>query len=125
MRKIIFRLLVLITATALTACNSDEKIEGYKSHEILVVTLDIEDDLTIEKITLRSSYGQFTDSILRQEIGNKKTIKLKCPQKGEGLFSICVFTNKDTLCSKDSYIEGGYRPRLKLKNNKFETVEWH
>jgi hypothetical protein len=125
MSKIFFRLLVLISATALTACNSDDKIEGYKSHEILVVKLDIEDDLTIEKITLRSSYGQFTDSILRNEIGNKKTIKLKCPQKGEGTFSICVFTNKDTICSKDSYIEGGYRPRLKLKNNKFETVEWN
>jgi hypothetical protein len=125
MRKTIFRLLVLISATALTACSSDDKIEGYKSHEILVVKLDIEDDLPIEKITLRSSYGQFTDSISRQEIGNKKTIKLKCPQKGEGTFSICVFTNKDTICSKDSYIEGGYRPRLKLKNNKFETVEWN
>jgi hypothetical protein len=125
MSKIIFRLLVLISATALTACNSDDKIEGYKSHEILVVKLEIEDDLTIEKITLRSSYGRFTDSILRNELGNKKTIKLKCPQKGEGTFSICVFTNKDTICSKDSYIEGGYRPRLKLKNNKFETVEWN
>jgi hypothetical protein len=125
MSKIFFRLLVLISATALTACNSDDKIEGYKSHEILVVKLDIEDDLTIEKITLRSSYGRFTDSILRNELGNKKTIKLKCPQKGEGTFSICVFTNKDTICSKDSYIEGGYRPRLKLKNNKFETVEWN
>jgi hypothetical protein len=125
MSKIFFRLLVLISATALTACNSDDKIEGYKSHEILVVKLDIEDDLTIEKITLRSSYGQVTDSILRNEIGNKKTIKLKCPQKGEGTFSICVFTNKDTICSKDSYIEGGYRPRLKIINNKFETVEWN
>ena len=125
MSKIFFRLLVLISATALTSCNSDDKIEGYKSHEILVVKLDIEDDLTIEKITLRSSYGRFTDSILRNELGNKKTIKLKCPQKGEGTFSICVFTNKDTICSKDSYIEGGYRPRLKLKNNKFETVEWN
>lgn len=125
MRKIYFRLLVLISATALTACNSDDKIAGYNSHEILVVKIDIEDDLTIEKITLRSSYGQFTDSILGREIGNEKTIKLKCPQKGEGTFSICVFTNKDTLCSKDSYIEGGYRPRLKLKNNKFETIEWN
>lgn len=125
MRKIFFRLLVLISATALTACNTDDKIEGYKSHEILVVKLDIEDDLKIEKITLRSSYGQFTDSILGKEIGNEKTIKLKCPQKGEGTFSICVFTDNDTLCSKDSYIEGGYRPRLKLKNNKFETIEWN
>ena len=125
MRKIIFRILVLISATIIIACNSEDKIEGYKSYEILVVKLDIEDDLTIEKITLRSSYGKFTDSILIQEISNKKTIKLKCPQIGEGTFSLCVFTKKDTICSKDSYIEGGYRPRLKLKNNKFETIEWN
>ncbi|MEQ1734138.1 MAG: hypothetical protein ABL940_10715 [Bacteroidia bacterium] len=124
MRKIFFILLVFISITGLIACNSDDKIEGYKYREILVVTLDIEDDLTIEKITLHSSFGQYTDSISRKEIGKKKTIKLKCPQKGEGTFSICVFTDKDTLCSKGSYIEGGYRPRLKLKNNKFETLKW-
>ncbi len=125
MRKSFLKFLGLIFTVALTACNSDDKIEGYKSHEILVVKLDIEDDLPIEKITLRSSYGQFTDTITLQEIGNKKTIKLKCPQKGEGTFSVCVFTDKDTICSKDSYIEGGYRPRLKLKNNTFETIEWN
>lgn len=115
---------IMIYATALLSCKSSDKIEGYKSNEILVVKLDIEDDLTIEKITLRSSYGQFTDSILRKEIGNEKAFKLKCPQKGEGTFSICVFTNQDTLCSKGTYIEGGYRPRLKLKNKKFEMLEW-
>ena len=124
MKKLIFKLLILISVITMISCNSDEKIEGYKSNEILVVKLEIEDDLKIEKITLRSDYSQFTDSILQQEIGNKKTIKLKCPQKGEGTFSVCVYTKKDTLCSKDSYIEGGYRPQIKLKNNKFETVEW-
>ena len=123
MRKLFFRLLVLISATVLTACNSDDKIEGYKPNEILVVKIDIEDELKIEKITLRSSYGQFTDIILGKEIGNKKSIKLKCPQIGEGTYSICVYTDIDTICSNDSYIEGGYRPRLKLKNNKFETIE--
>jgi len=125
MRKTISRLLILISAIALTACNSDEKIKGYKSNEILVVKLEIEDNLPIEKITLHSSYRQFIDSISKHEIGNNKTIKLKCPQKGEGTFSICVFTNKDTICSKKSYIEGGYRPELKLKNKKFETVKWN
>jgi uncharacterized protein YcfL len=90
MSKIFLGLLISISATVLTACNSEDKIEGYESHEILVVKLDIEDDLTIEKITFRSSYGQFTDSILQNEIGNKKTFKLNCPQKGEGTFSICI-----------------------------------
>lgn len=124
MRKIIFRLLILISSFTFIACNSDEKIQGYKSNEILVVKLEVEDNINIEKIILRSSYG-LTDSILRHEIDNKADIKLKCPHKGEGTFSICVYTNKDTLCSKDCYIEGGYRPKLKLKNNKFEIVAWY
>lgn len=130
--KITLPVFFILTTILLTACNPDlsyDKIEGFKYSEILVVTLDIEDTLKIEKITLKSSYSKYTDSIIGKEIGNKKTIKLKCPQIGEGTFVVCVFTKKDTLCSKDSYIEGGYRPKLKLKkdlkNNKFEVVEWH
>lgn len=123
MKETLIRYLVLAFTTALSACNSNEKIEGYKSNELLVVTLEIEDSLAIEKVTLKSSYGPFTDSISRNEIGNKTTIILKCPQKGEGTFSICVFTKDDTLCLKESYVEGGYRPKLKLKDHKFETIE--
>lgn len=112
-----------MTLAILPACNSDEKIKGYKSNEILVVTLNIEDNIAIEKITLESSYGKYTDSILSKDFSSNKSIKLKCPQMGEGTFSICVFTNRDTLCSKSSYVEGGYRPTLRFKNNKFETID--
>src|SRR4051812_25910271 len=100
MDKRIYEVILILIVAALTACNSEEKIEGYKSHEILIVTLVIEDKIDIEKITLNSSYGQLSDSILRNEIGNKKTIKLKCPQIGEGTYSICVYAHKDTFCSK-------------------------
>ncbi|MBK8984434.1 MAG: hypothetical protein IPM38_19470 [Ignavibacteria bacterium] len=124
MKKLLIRYLLIVFTSAFIGCDSDEKIENYKSHEILIVTLEIEDDTAIEKVTLQSSHGQFTDSILQNEIGNNKSIKLKCPQKGEGTFSICVFTKEDTLCSEESYAEGGYRPKLKLKDNKFETLEW-
>ncbi len=129
--KITVPALFILTTLLLAACNSDlsyDKIEGFKYGEILVVILDLEDTLEIEKITLKSSHSKFIDSVSKKEIGNKKTIKLKCPQIGEGAFSVCVFTKKDTLCSKDSYVEGGYRPKLKLrkdlKNNKFEVVEY-
>jgi hypothetical protein len=118
------RLIILIITTVLVACNSDEKIKGFKSNEILVVTLDIEDETKVEKATLKSSYSEFVDSIIMQKDSDLKTIKLKCPQKGEGTYSICIYTKNDTLCSNGGYIEGGYRPRIKLKNRKFTTEEW-
>ncbi len=125
MNKRISKILFIATLTFLIACNSNtnEKIEGLKSFEILVVTLDLETTNNIEKIILNKSQRQPADSILKFEIADKKTIRLKCPQQGEGTFSICVYTPNDTLCSQEHYVEGGYRPKLKLKNNKFETVE--
>jgi hypothetical protein len=122
MKKIRNYILTVFTLTVLTNCNNDEKIEGLKSNEILVVTLEILDDIEINEITLTSNGA--TDKIKGDQIENKKKIKLKTPQSGEGTFKICVYTKTDTLCSQDSYIEGGYRPKLRLKNNKFETLEW-
>ena len=124
-KKILYCILTCLISNAFAACTSEDKIEGYKAYEILVVTLEIEDNICIEKITLNSSYSQSIDSILQKELINKTIIKLKCPQKGEGTYSICVFTNVDTLCSRDSYIEGGYRPQIKLKNGKFEIIKWN
>ena len=123
MRKIGLYILTGLTLTVLTNCNNDEKIEGLKANEILVVTLEILDDIKINEITLTSTGG--TDKINGDQIENRKKIKLKTPQSGEGTFTICIYTKTDTLCSQDSYIEGGYRPKLRLKNNKFETLEWN
>ena len=122
MKKILLCILTIFTLTVLTNCNNDEKIEGLKSNEILVVTLEILDDIEINEIILTSNGA--TDKIKGDQIENKKKIKLKTPQSGEGTFKICVYAKTDTLCSQDSYVEGGYRPKLRLKNNKFETLEW-
>jgi len=122
MKRILLYILTIFTLIVLTNCNNDEKIEGLKSNEILVVTLEILDDIEINEITLTSNGA--TDKIKGDQIQNKKKIKLKTPQSGEGTFKICVYAKTDTLCSQDSYIEGGYRPKLRLKNNKFETLEW-
>lgn len=121
MKKIGFYILTSFTLSVLTNCNNDEKITGLRANEILVVTLNIEDDIDIKQITLTSTGG--ADKILGNQIDDKRKVKLKTPQYGEGTFSICVYTLTDTLCSKASYIEGGYRPKLRLKNNKFEVLE--
>ena len=122
MGKILFSKITLFALTILTSCINDEKIEGLKSQEILVVTLEIVDNIDIKEVVLISTGG--TDKIYGNQIDNKEKIQLKTPQSGEGTFSICVITLTDTLCSQESYIEGGYRPILRLKNSKFETIEW-
>ena len=122
MKRIGLYILTALTFNVLTNCNNDEKIEGLKANEILVVTLEILDDIKINKITLTSTGGK--DKINGDQIENRKKIKLKTPQNGEGTFKICIYTNTDTLCSQDSYIEGGYRPEVRIKNNKFETLKW-
>lgn len=123
MKKTLIHTFTVFIVGFLSNCNNDEKIKGLKSNEILVVTLNISDDFDIEKITLTSTGG--TDEISGSQIENREKVKLKTPQHGEGIFKICVYTPTDTFCSQDSYIEGGYRPKLRLKNNNFETLEWN
>ncbi|HAY33667.1 MAG TPA: hypothetical protein DCY06_05985 [Bacteroidetes bacterium] len=124
MNNILSGFFTVVIIFVFTGCDTDIKIDNYKSNEILAVTIEIEDDIEIEKITLNSNKSLNTDSISLIEIGEKKIFDLKCPQKGEGTFSVCVFTKSDTLCSAEIYAEGGYRPKLKLKAGKFEVMEW-
>ena len=119
MLRLIFCLPILFALIIFSTCNNDEKIKGLKPNQILVVTLEIADDIEVRKVTLTSSDG--IDSISGNQIRNKK-IKLKAPQSGEGLFSVCIFTATDSICSQKTYIEGGYRPKLRFKNNKFESI---
>ena len=122
MKRIRLYILTSLTLIILTNCNNDEKIKGLRANEILAVTLVISDDIDVKQITLTSTGG--SDKILGNQIDNKRKVKLKTPQRGEGTYSICVYTATDTLCSQESYIEGGYRPKIRLKNNKFETLKW-
>ena len=104
------------------SCSSEsEKIEGHKPNEIIVVTLDIGAQQGIEKVILLARGSK--DSIVKREINNQTTIKLKCPQKGEGTFSLCVYWSQDTICSKENYVEGGYRPKLVLRDKTLEVVK--
>lgn len=109
---------------SLAACsNVEDKIEGYKFSEIVVVTLDVEKTEGIEKIVLTTDINR-RDSILKQDMKGRY-FKLKYPCRGESGFNVCVYTNSDTLCSGGGYAEGGYRPRLSFKNNTFKTISFH
>ena len=72
MKRIRIYILTIFTLTVLTNCNNDEKIEGLRSNEILVVTLEILDDIEINEIILTSNGA--TDKIKGDQIQNKKKI---------------------------------------------------
>ena len=122
MRKLIIYILSLSLLPLLPSCNNEDKIEGFKANEILVVTLEIVSDIEIKQIALNSDAG--TVIISGNQVAKKDRVKLKTPQMGEGTYSICVYTATDTLCSKETYVEGGYRPILRFENKKFQTIEW-
>jgi hypothetical protein len=121
-RRVLELILIIVILPLLFSCNSDEKIPGYKLSEILVVTLKVEDKSDIEKILLTTTQG--ADSLLKEDIAQQLKIKLKAPLKGEGTFSIAVFTAQDTLYLRENYAEGGYRPKLIIENDKIEVKEW-
>jgi hypothetical protein len=121
LRKIKFYTPALFLLSSAFSCNNNDSFNEYNKNKKLVVTIKIADNIKIEKIKLTSSGG--TDSLLFKEIENKEELILKTPQTGEGIFSICIYTFNDTICSPESYIEGGYRPKLKLINNKLEILE--
>ena len=117
---------VFIFASLLVACNPRQKAEDYFDHDIVVFSLDLEDEgMEIEKILLLDNLKRETkDSLGKQDIAGKKTVTLRCPQKGEGDLRICVYGKRETLCSPGSYVEASYRVHLKLENKTFTTLKW-
>jgi hypothetical protein len=119
--KMKFKILLWCAWFAMVSCNSDDRIEGLKSGEILVVTLDISDMDGIEEVSLNTNGNEVR--ISRDQMGDGKNIKLKTPLLGEGTYRICVYTKMSVLCNAESFAEGGFRPKWKFENKKFEVVE--
>ncbi len=89
---------------------------------MLVVEIEIEDNLEIEKIILNTATG--ADSILKDDINKNQKLQLETSLVGEGTYSIRIMMSNDTINLPEKYAEGGYRPKLKLKNDKIEVVRW-
>jgi hypothetical protein len=120
MTQMKFLIFALITSIVISSCVRKKKNDSPHPSEFIIVNLKVEDDIEIFKIVLHTDDGR--DSITKEDIENKKEFELQAQQIGEGNFSICVFTKTDTLCSQDEYVEGGYRPKLILKNKKYEVL---
>jgi len=137
MKKIrISPILYIIILVLFASCNSDESIKGYNASEILVVTVNIEDHINIEKIVLdfefkekimSSKYSHYYNVIKKNDIGDNKTFKLKIPLKNltrkklTGSQSVCIYTNSgDIICSDKTYCSGGDRVELTFRNGEFK-----
>jgi len=129
--------LLIFLLILINACSSDESIKGYKASEILVVTVNIDNQIEIEKIVLdfefkekimSSMYAHYYD-IVEKEVGENKIFKLKIPLKDltgknlNGSHSICIYTTGgEIICSDKTYCSGGDRTELTLKNGTFITI---
>ena len=108
-------LLILILNLLFSSCS--EAIEEYTSRDIVIVTLEINDVKKINKINFNGNETNI--SISKNDLINKKELKFKFPNSGEGVFNLCVENNIDTICV-EGYVEGGYRPVLEFKGNEFK-----
>lgn len=94
---------------------------AYDSQQ-LVVSLRLDAPGEVEKILLSSPTPEGRDTLYKDQIGTQQTVRLQCPQKGEGTVQICVFTKQDTICSDQLYVEPGYRPLLKMEGKQLKVL---
>jgi hypothetical protein len=122
MRKIIIGALIGIILTGVGFLVVD-----FLSYEAQIpkghvsVKIEIETTKEIDKIILTSTYSNQTIQIN----GEKETL-LIFPNMGEGVFEICcIFQDQSEICSNENYIEAGYAPVLKIKNNEIEITDFY
>jgi len=90
-----------------------------KNH--VIVRLLIETEKSIDKLVLKSSSSNQTIELN----GQTETIFI-FPNAGEGEFKVCcIFKDGKELCSQSHYVESGYSPRLKIKDNKIMTIDFY
>ncbi|MBF9255020.1 hypothetical protein I2I11_17095 [Pontibacter sp. 172403-2] len=95
------------------------QLEVPKNH--VTVRISIKSKNEIDKLTLTSSSSK---QIIKLE-GQTETVII-FPNPGEGTFKICIlFSDGKEVCSKESYVEAGYSPKLELTDNEIRTVEWN
>ncbi len=119
--SIILCILFALNNFIILSCSNNDTVEEYTSREIVIITLKIDDFKEVNKIELIHNGTLMT--LLKPEFINKKEVKLKFPNSGEGTFKLCIETMTENICSNEAYIEGGYRPIILFKDNKIEFIK--
>jgi hypothetical protein len=121
-RKTLLGIIIGILITAILFLIQDFiTIETKVPKNHVTVRVEIKTDKSIDKLTLISTYSKQTIELS----GQTETVFIY-PNPGEGEFKICCFFKDGTeLCSKGDYVEGGYSPKLEIRDNQIETVEFY
>ena len=122
MKKTLIGIIIGIVITALFFLIQDFfTIETKVPKNHVTVRVQIKTDKSIDKLTLISTYSNQTIELS----GQTETVFIY-PNPGEGEFKICCYFKDGTeLCSNGDYVEGGYSPKLEIRDNEIETVEFY
>ena len=120
MKNIILGLLVGFILTTTYFFFKDLGSFEYELPNRHVAVRIIIDTYAIDSIILTSEH-----SIHSVDIGNQNEIVIVFPNPGEGSFSLCcVFSDGRKLCDNEQYVEAGYKPTLKIKEDTIEVVDY-
>ena len=87
----------------------------------VTIRLLIDTKKPIQKIVLTSTHSNQTI-----ELNGQTETVLIYPNSGEGEFKVCcLFQDGQELCSKGHYVEAGYSPTLKIKEEEIETIDFY
>ncbi len=114
-------LLFTFTIITLISCkNNSNNILYIGKGEDVKVTLEVWNNKDIEKIDFISN-GDI-DVVLKEKLSQYNEISYSFNCKGEGTFSVCVYSNSDTICS-EHYVESGYHVKLNCTANQINTED--
>lgn len=87
------------------------------SRDMLNITLNVNEHEGIKEVILTTPAG--ADTLQRMK---SRTVRLRCPLKGEGTYTLCVYRKADTLCTGPTYAEGGYHPKWVLQGDSLHLL---
>lgn len=113
---------LLIMCGFLFSCNSDDKqttLSLGKGNDV-TATLNILDSKGITKIEFTTKGDNH--SVSANELVKYNRIDYGFNGKGEGTFTVIIYTKSDTLKS-EHYVEGGYHVKLECDSSRIKTID--
>jgi hypothetical protein len=99
----------------------NEKLKFGEDDADVIVTVEIVNLENIENIEFFDGNGK-SYLVSSEKLKNVCEIKFGKDGGGEGTFTLCIYSKVDTICT-NHYVEGGYRPRLKIVDYSIFMIE--
>ena len=102
---------ILVFLIVFFGCSTNNRTElEIGNGNDVIVELEVRDKQDIEKIEFQAKGS--LEMVTSKDLDHYNVIKYGFNGRGEGTYSVCVYTKSDTICRVDN-VEGGYRPKLK------------